>query len=161
MFDACPTTFEHLHTYTFKPISRTPYHALMALVKRKNKKEEPRDGDDGAVKKKVKILKRPACMFPFQIGVSTDSSSDIAFKQQKIKTWQPILIPKAVLPTILLIGLIFAPIGALIVWGSSMVTAITLDYTECDVEAPTSGEFGTMPNNKYSCQYYSPSPRWV
>lgn len=124
----------------------------MALNKRKNKKEEPRDGEDAALKKKVKILKRPSCMFSDHIGVDADGASDIAFKQQKIKAWQPILITKTVLPTLLLIGLLFAPIGALIVWGSGTVTAITLDYTECDVEAPTSGGFGTMPNNRYSCQ---------
>lgn len=131
----------------------------MALIKRKNKKEGPRGGEDAAVKTKVKILKRPSCMFPDQIGVDADGASDIAFKQQKIKAWQPILIPKTVLPTLLLIGLLFAPIGALIVWGSGRVTAITLDYTECDVEAPTSGGFGTMPNNKYSCPYHSPHLR--
>jgi hypothetical protein len=128
----------------------------MALIKRKTKKEEPRNEEDAAVKKKVKILKRPSCMLLVQIEVNTDGASDIAFKQQKIKAWQPILIPKTVLPTLLLIGLLFAPIGALIVWGSGRVTAITLDYTECDVEAPTFGGFGTMPNNKYSCQYIPP-----
>jgi hypothetical protein len=44
----------------------------MALIKRKVKKEVARDGEVTVVKKKVKILKRPACMFPFQIGMSTD-----------------------------------------------------------------------------------------
>jgi hypothetical protein len=36
---------------------------------------------------------------------------DTAFKQQRLKAWQPILTPKAVIPTFLLIGAIFIPVG--------------------------------------------------
>ena len=46
---------------------------------------------------------------------------DTAFKQQRLKAWQPILTPKTVLPTFFLIGLVFAPIGALLIWGSGLV----------------------------------------
>jgi len=56
-----------------------------------------------------------------------------------------------VLPTLFLIGVIFAPIGALIIWGSGKVTDITLDYTECDALAPTDG-FAAMPSSKYDCE---------
>lgn len=56
------------------------------------------------------------------------------------------------LPTLFIIGLIFAPIGALIVWGSGKVTTITLDYTQCDVDAPTGTDSDAMPNGKYSCE---------
>lgn len=51
-----------------------------------------------------------------------DLASDTAFKQQRLKAWQPILTPKTVLPTLFIIGIIFAPIGALLVWGSSLVS---------------------------------------
>jgi hypothetical protein len=77
---------------------------------------------------------------------------DTAFKQQRLKAWQPILTPKAVLPTLFIIGLIFAPIGALIVWGSGKVTTITLDYTQCDVDAPVGTDSASMPNDKFSCK---------
>jgi hypothetical protein len=77
---------------------------------------------------------------------------DTAFKQQRLKAWQPILTPKAVLPTLFIIGLIFAPIGALIVWGSGKVTTITLDYTNCDTDAPTDGSFKAMPSGGYGCE---------
>jgi hypothetical protein len=80
------------------------------------------------------------------------SAVDTAFKQQRLKAWQPILTPKAVLPTLFIIGLIFAPIGALIVWGSGKVTTITLDYTQCDTDAPTDGNAEAMPSNKYDCE---------
>lgn len=85
--------------------------------------------------------------------------ADTAFKQQRLKAWQPILTPKAVLPTLFLIGLIFAPIGALIVWGSGQVTAITLDYTQCDADAPTSGDAEAMPSGQYDCKCPFTRPR--
>ena len=46
---------------------------------------------------------------------------DTAFKQQRLKAWQPILTPKTVLPTLFIIGILFAPIGALLIWGNSKV----------------------------------------
>jgi hypothetical protein len=50
-----------------------------------------------------------------------DCIVDTAFKQQRLKAWQPILTPKTVLPTLFIIGIIFAPIGALLIWGNSRV----------------------------------------
>ncbi|KAI9634744.1 transcription regulator [Dioszegia hungarica] len=105
----------------------------MAIFNRKNKDKEPQ-ADGPTQKEKVKWSKRPA---------------NTAFKQQRLKAWQPILTPKAVLPTLFIIGLIFAPIGALIVWGSGRVTSITLDYTNCDTAAPTGDAFQAMPSGSY------------
>ncbi|WWC96338.1 hypothetical protein V866_003205 [Kwoniella sp. B9012] len=116
----------------------------MAIFNRKSK-NRPEDVDGAAApteKEKVKWSKRPA---------------NTAFKQQRLKAWQPILTPKAVLPTLFIIGLIFAPIGALIVWGSGKVTTITLDYTQCDVDAPTDGSFQTMPSSAYDYAFKSGS----
>ncbi|KII88909.1 hypothetical protein PLICRDRAFT_109866 [Plicaturopsis crispa FD-325 SS-3] len=79
--------------------------------------------------------------------------ANTAFKQQRLKAWQPILTPKTVLPTLFIIGIIFAPIGGLLVWGSSKVTEITLDYTDCEKQTPSSSgsdlSFTTMPNYNY------------
>lgn len=55
------------------------------------------------------------------------------------------------LPTLFIIGLIFAPIGALIIWGSGKVTNFTLDYTECDAQ-PSDGSWNVMPSDKYGCE---------
>ncbi|KIP10340.1 hypothetical protein PHLGIDRAFT_125682 [Phlebiopsis gigantea 11061_1 CR5-6] len=63
--------------------------------------------------------------------------ANTAFKQQRLKAWQPILTPKTVLPSLLIIGLLFAPIGGLLVWGSGLVTEITLDYTDCENQQPS------------------------
>jgi hypothetical protein len=62
--------------------------------------------------------------------------ANTAFKQQRLKAWQPILTPKTVLPTLFIIGIIFAPIGGLLVWGSSLVSEITFDYTKCELLSP-------------------------
>jgi hypothetical protein len=51
----------------------------------------------------------------------SNSFADTAFKQQRLKAWQPILTPKTVLPTLFIIGILFAPIGALLIWGNSKV----------------------------------------
>ncbi|KAI0048243.1 Lem3/Cdc50 [Auriscalpium vulgare] len=95
------------------------------------------DGSD-ADKKDKGSWKRPA---------------NTAFKQQRLKAWQPILTPKTVLPTLFIIGILFAPIGGLLVWGSSrvrsaplsrsltlthpQVSEITIDYTDCDSLTPS------------------------
>jgi hypothetical protein len=84
----------------------------------------------------------------------TWQNSDTAFKQQRLKAWQPILTPKTVLPTFFIIGLIFAPIGGLLIWGSSKVSEIRFDYSECERLSPSSANnslnFQDMPSNKYS-----------
>jgi hypothetical protein len=53
---------------------------------------------------------------------------DTAFKQQRLKAWQPILTPKTVLPTFILVGILFAPIGGLLLWASDTVSTHTLLY---------------------------------
>ncbi|PBP15307.1 Lem3/Cdc50, partial [Diplocarpon rosae] len=49
-----------------------------------------------------------------------------AFRQQRLKAWQchyrPILTPKTVLPLFFAIGIIFAPIGGVLLWASSQLT---------------------------------------
>jgi hypothetical protein len=46
---------------------------------------------------------------------------DTAFKQQRLKAWQPILTPKTVLPTFFIVGIIFAPLGGLLFHASNKV----------------------------------------
>ncbi|TCD68223.1 hypothetical protein EIP91_011292, partial [Steccherinum ochraceum] len=86
-----------------------------------------------------------------------------AFKQQRLKAWQPIFTPKTVLPAFFIVGLIFAPIGGLLIWGSSLVTEITLEYTDCDTLNPSSSNnsltFSNMPDFNYrlrSSQSHAP-----
>lgn len=82
-------------------------------------------------------------------------SADTAFKQQRLKAWQPILTPKTVLPTLFIIGILFAPIGGLLIWGSSLVTEMTFDYSECENLPPSTNatldsSLVDMPKNKFN-----------
>jgi len=57
--------------------------------------------------------------------------ADTAFKQQKLKSWQPLLTPKNVIPIFFIIGIIFVPIGIALYLSSESVEEIILDYTNC------------------------------
>ncbi|KAK9386748.1 CDC50/LEM3 family [Lipomyces mesembrius] len=86
---------------------------------------------------------------------------DTAFRQQRLKAWQPILTPKTVLPIFFAVGLIFAPIGALLLWASYRVQEINIDYTHCS-EAGT--VFETIPQ-KYVSRHFrnsasEPAAQW-
>lgn len=57
--------------------------------------------------------------------------ANTAFRQQRLKAWQPILTPKSVLPLFFIVGIIFAPLGGVLLWASSTVQEIVIDYTDC------------------------------
>jgi hypothetical protein len=64
------------------------------------------------------------------------------------------LTPKTVLPTLFIISIIFGPIGGLLIWGSSLVSEITIDYTDCE-KLPSASQngtynFATIPDDKFS-----------
>ncbi|GBE82525.1 cell cycle control protein [Sparassis latifolia] len=104
---------------------------------RRNKKHND-EGGDAAPKKEKGSWRRPA---------------NTAFKQQRLKAWQPILTPKTVLPTLFIIGIVFAPIGGLLVWGSGLVSEMTFDYTQCEKQTPSSSlsqlNFVNLPKYSY------------
>ncbi|KIL69546.1 hypothetical protein M378DRAFT_97205 [Amanita muscaria Koide BX008] len=104
-----------------------------------NRRKSPNDPSTGDAKKEKGGWRRPA---------------NTAFKQQRLKAWQPILTPKTVLPTFFILGIIFAPIGGILIWGSSLITEITLDYTDCENLSPSpsngSLSFQDMPSNRFS-----------
>ncbi|KIV98958.1 uncharacterized protein PV09_09293 [Verruconis gallopava] len=66
----------------------------------------------------------------------TKRPANSAFRQQRLKAWQPILTPKTVLPLFFAVGIIFAPIGGLLLWASSEVQEIAIDYSNCIEIAP-------------------------
>ncbi|KZP00894.1 Lem3/Cdc50 [Calocera viscosa TUFC12733] len=84
--------------------------------------------------------------------------ANTAFKQQRLKAWQPILTPRTVLPTLFIIGLIFAPIGGLLVWGSNLVSEITLDYTQCSTASSTPSD---LPNFTYKLRSADSGATWT
>ncbi|KAG2173147.1 hypothetical protein INT43_004520 [Umbelopsis isabellina] len=76
---------------------------------------------------------------------------DSAFRQQRLRAWQPVLTPRSVLPTFFIIGVIFAPVGGLLYWASNNVNEIVIDYTNCDENASPV----YLPSSAYSIQFSS------
>lgn len=119
------------------------------------------DDSSSEHKKEKNGWKRPASQSQFTPTNSTNShlSIDTAFKQQRLKAWQPILTPKTVLPTLFIIAVLFAPIGGLLIWGSSLVSELTLDYTNCEKLTPATDPadltFTNIPSSKYSYHFRS------
>ncbi|KNC50357.1 uncharacterized protein AMSG_12016 [Thecamonas trahens ATCC 50062] len=60
-----------------------------------------------------------------------------AFKQQTLKAWQPILTPKTVIPSFFIIGIIFVPLGVLLLVASNSVIEVKADYTDGCIPRPT------------------------
>lgn len=93
--------------------------------------------------------------------------ANTAFRQQRLKAWQPILTPKTVLPLFFAVGIIFAPIGGLLLWASAMVQELSIDYTTCHDDARVGGadnDFSDIPSEKYSSLFRSSNvtrrPQW-
>ncbi|CAJ2502325.1 Uu.00g097190.m01.CDS01 [Anthostomella pinea] len=72
--------------------------------------------------------------------------ANTAFRQQRLKAWQPILTPKTVIPLFFVIGIITAPIGGLLIYASSTVKELRIDYTNCFRDAPTD-QLALMPSD--------------
>lgn len=91
--------------------------------------------------------------------------ANTAFRQQRLKAWQPILTPKSVLPLFFIVGVLFAPIGGVLIWASSTVQEIVIDYSDCSANAPQSSgnsSWASIPNQvSYTFKAKpSSSPMW-
>ncbi|KAM3165596.1 Cell division control protein 50 [Lachancea thermotolerans] len=85
-----------------------------------------------------------------------------AFRQQRLKAWQPILSPQSVLPLLILISAIFAPIGVALIITANNVQNLSIDYSYCENLA-NSEAFTTIPT-KYTKFHFkrkaSVQPTW-
>jgi hypothetical protein len=87
-----------------------------------------------------------------------------AFRQQRLLAYAPILTPKTVLPLFFAIGIIFGPIGGLLLFASSKVALyaratltdqvqeITIDYTHCVTSGNTT-DFTNIPDDLVSTSF--------
>lgn len=85
-----------------------------------------------------------------------------AFRQQRLKAWQPILTPKTVIPLLFLLALIFAPLGIAIVNTTYNVETLTVDYSHCG--GLKADKYEAIPN-KYVSHHFrskntSPDFQW-
>ncbi|KAG9242537.1 ligand-effect modulator 3 family [Calycina marina] len=102
--------------------------------------------------------------------VKNRKPANTAFRQQRLKAWQPILTPKTVLPLFFVIGIIFAPIGGLLLYASAQVQELIIDYSNCATQAPDvsySGDYDTMSSSLVTSHFKSNSsnpspatPKW-
>lgn len=60
-----------------------------------------------------------------------------AFRQQRLKAWQPILSPQSVLPLLIFVACIFAPIGIGLIVSATNVQDLIIDYSYCNETAQT------------------------
>ncbi|GME97959.1 unnamed protein product [Ambrosiozyma monospora] len=77
--------------------------------------EDEDDISDSAAEEVVKKSRRP---------------KENAFTQQKLKAVHPILTPNTVIPLLLVIAVIFIPIGAAMLYGSNKVEELVIDYSQ-------------------------------
>ncbi|KAI0534978.1 CDC50 family protein [Xylaria digitata] len=61
--------------------------------------------------------------------------ANTAFRQQRLKAWQPILTPKNVIWIFFVLGVFAAIVGGLLIYASRMVSFIEIDYTDCGSSA--------------------------
>ena len=61
---------------------------------------------------------------------------------------RPILTPKTVIPLLIVIGVIFGPLGGLLLYASSQVQEIAIDYSQCYKQPP--GVKQSPPSYRYS-----------
>lgn len=103
-------------------------------------------------------------------GIADEWRIDTAFRQQRLKAWQPILTPKTVLPLLFGVGVIFAPIGGLLLYASSKVQELSIEYSLCTTKAPVCGDSdafvgGPIPGGSVSMSFRNEvsddqQPRW-
>ncbi|ODV60829.1 CDC50/LEM3 family protein, partial [Ascoidea rubescens DSM 1968] len=72
-----------------------------------------------------------------------------AFRQQRLRAWQPILTPKTVLPLLFLITLIFAPLGIVMMITANNVQTFQLNYSNCNKLASTNLDSPSVIDSKY------------
>ncbi|PWN20725.1 Lem3/Cdc50 [Microstroma glucosiphilum] len=128
----------------------------MPLLRRKKVSDAgPAAGASGSDAGSIKEKKSPFAKKP----------SNTAFKQQRLKAWQPILTPRTVLPTLFLLGLVFAPIGAILYYYSQTVSELTIDYTGCS-SLTRDAAVQAIPSDKVSYQLHGTTtsnfqaPQW-
>ncbi|KAI9703068.1 MAG: hypothetical protein M1820_005940 [Bogoriella megaspora] len=84
--------------------------------------------------------------------------ANTAFRQQRLRAWQPILTPKTVLPLFFAVGIIFAPLGGLLIWASSKVEEISIDYSDCSNSAPNDPQSSAIPSGNVNSNFKSKTP---
>lgn len=100
-----------LHT----PRGSVPTTPPMNFLRRRNAPASDDDSVEEAVSQIHKSRKPP----------------NTAFRQQRLKAWQPILTPKTVIPLLFVLAAVFAPLGVAIIWTTYRVEKLEVNYSHC------------------------------
>ncbi|KAL1306535.1 hypothetical protein AAFC00_005226 [Neodothiora populina] len=84
--------------------------------------------------------------------------ANTAFRQQRLKAWQPILTPKTVLPLFFAVGIIFAPIGGLLLYASAQVQELSIEYQDCIRDAPLYPRWANIPSDHITTYFKNSTP---
>jgi hypothetical protein len=137
-----------------KPFSFSSYHIPWVSSTARKSRTRTRATPRRTRRRRAAGNAPQVCRTHISTAIPLTRLPDTAFKQQRLKAWQPILTPKTVLPFFFILGVVFAPIGGLLIWGSSLVSEMTFDYTDCEtLPAATSLSsltFTDLPSNKFS-----------
>lgn len=92
---------------------------------------------------------------------TSNKPPNTGFRQQRLKSWQPILTPQSVLPMLIFIACLFTPIGIGLVASSNGVQDFSIDYSLCETKA--TNEFQDIPK-KYVRYHFKQKvtnqPQW-
>ncbi|SCU92572.1 LAME_0F00540g1_1 [Lachancea meyersii CBS 8951] len=93
------------------------------------------------------LRKRSGGNFESNDSLTTKSRKppNTAFRQQRLKAWQPILSPQSVLPLLILVSAIFAPIGVALIITANNVQNLSIDYSYCE-QLASSQSFSEIPS---------------
>ncbi|KAH0613521.1 uncharacterized protein H6S33_005407 [Morchella sextelata] len=89
-----------------------------------------------------------------QEPVKTMRPKDTAWFQQRIKAWSPLITAPWTIPIFFILATIFAPIGGLILFASSQVQELTIDYTNCLTSA--NDTMSPIPRSSFSTYFHTP-----
>lgn len=83
-----------------------------------------------------------------------------AFRQQRLKAWQPILTPTSVIPVLFVLAVIFAPLGIAIIYSTYNVQMLSIDYSQCHSLATDSLQDVPATYVKYHFQHKNDNPSY-
>lgn len=107
----------------------------------------------------------------FRIWNSIDSDApkpnsrkprNTAFQQQRLEAWQPTISAKGVIPFLVFVSCIFAPIGVGLIIAAIRVESFTVDYSKCELLA-SRDEFQIIPKAFVSSNFLkriTRKPEW-
>lgn len=78
---------------------------------------------------------------------------DNAFRQQRLKAYNPVFTARTVIPTLFVIAILFVPLGVGMWYGSSRIQEVMIDYTECENLA--SRDYYSEIPNKYVTLHFN------